>query len=192
MSGTKRRLPEEFEAIDRVKKFLTDGGLLPKDVATSSGKITFHKSLGGELSQAISLSDADFIQVDLNRLVIDNLYKIYTPGGEKGVVSAMVSGAYGANNSIVEIDYFYHAVDYSVFETYPLRGVRSAWKMVQSGEAYIASGQDLDRAVIRSIELAYYDDFDYQPFLQAIYVFKGDNNFLAFVSAIHPSYLERP
>jgi len=63
--------------------------------------------------------------------------------------------------------------------------------MVQAGEGYIASGQNLERAVIRSVELAYFDDFEYQPFLQPIYVFKGDDNFLAYVSAIHPNYLER-
>ena len=191
MTSGNRKLPEEFEASDRVKKFLTDGTLMPKDVATSSGKITYKKSLGGELSSAYSLSDADFVQVDLNRAPIDDLYVIYTPSGEKGVISAIITGALSGNNSLVEIDYNYHEVDYTTFETYPLRGVRSAWKMVQSGEAYVASGQNLERAVIREVELAYYDDFTYQPFLQAVYVFKGDDNFLAFVNAIHPNYLER-
>jgi hypothetical protein len=35
--------------------------------------------------------------------------------------------------------------------SYPRRGVKSAWKMVQAGEGYIASGQNLERAVIRSV-----------------------------------------
>jgi hypothetical protein len=191
INSANRQLPEEFEAADRVKKFLADGGLMPKDVATSSGKITYKKSLGGVFEDAYSLSDADFVQVDLNRAPIDDIYKIYTSEGEKGVISAIISGAFTGNNSIVEMDYFYHQLDYSTFETYPLRGVRSAWKMVQSGEAYIASGQDLERAVVREVELAYYDDYEHQPFLQAVYVFKGDDDFLAFVNAIHSNYLER-
>ncbi|HNV44847.1 hypothetical protein KBB59_02110 [Candidatus Woesebacteria bacterium] len=186
-----KRLPEEFEAVERVKNFLIEGGLMPKDVATSSGVISYKKSLGGELTPALSLSDADFVTVDLNRVPIDDYYPIYTPAGEKGVISAVISGAFTGSNSIVEVDYYYHEVDYSTFETYPLRGVKSAWKMVQAGEGYIASGQNLERAVIRSVELAYFDDFEYQPFLQPIYVFKGDDNFLAYVSAIHPNYLER-
>jgi len=70
MVGSNRRLPEEFEATDLVKKFLRDGGLMPKDVATSSGKITYKKSLGGELNLAFSLSDADFVKVDLNRVPV--------------------------------------------------------------------------------------------------------------------------
>ena len=164
---------------------------MPKDVATSAGEINYQKSLGGELSPALSLSDADFVKIDLNRFPIDDFYPIYTPVGNKGVISAIVSGAFSGNNSIVEIDYFYHEVDYLTYETYPLRGVRSAWKMVQAGEAFIADGQNLPRAVVRSVELAYFDDFSYQAFLQPIYVFKGDDNFLAYVSAVHPNYLER-
>jgi hypothetical protein len=191
MSENNNRLPEEFEAVDRVKNFITGGGLMPRDVATSSGRVTFRKSLGGELNPALSLSDADFVRVDINRLPIENTYRIYTPGGEKGVISAMLTGAYSGDKSIVEMDYFYHEVDYMTYETYPLRGVRSAWKMVQAGEAFIPSGADLERAVVRNVELAYYDDFDYQPFLQPIYVFRGDEGFLALVSAVHPNYLER-
>jgi hypothetical protein len=191
ITDNNRRLPEEFEAVDRVKDFLTIGGLMPKDVATSAGVINYKKSLGGELNPALSLSDADFVKVDLNRVAIDDLYPLYTPQGEKGIISAIISSAFTGTNSIVEIDYHYHEVDYLTFETYPLRGVKSAWKLVQSGEAYIADGQDLERAVVRSVELAYFDDFQYQAFLQPIYVFSGDDNFLAYVSAIHSNYLER-
>jgi len=107
------------------------------------------------------------------------------------VISAIISGAFTGNNSIVEIDYYYHEVDYLTFETYPLRGVKSAWKLVQAGEGFVASGQNLDRAVVRSVELAYFDDFEYQAFLQPIYVFKGDDGFIAYVSAVHPNYIER-
>ncbi|MFA6814276.1 MAG: hypothetical protein WCR60_01870 [Patescibacteria group bacterium] len=191
ITDKKRRLPEEFEAVDRVKKFLAHAGLMPKDVASSSGVINYKKSLGGELNSALSLSDADFVKVDLNRVAVDDLYPLYTPQGKKGIISAVISAAFSANDSIVEIDYHYHEVDYLTFETYPLRGIKSAWKMVQAGEVYIVSAQNLERAVVRSVELAYFDDFEYQAFLQPIYVFKGDDDFLAYVSAVHPNYLER-
>ncbi|NLG06394.1 MAG: hypothetical protein GX559_01700 [Candidatus Pacebacteria bacterium] len=191
ISEQKRNLPEEFEAVNVVKQFLTSGGLMPVDVATSAGTINYHKSLGGELNPALSLSEADFVKVDLNRIPVDDLYPLYTPEGEKGVISAMISGAVSGTTSVVEMDYFYHEVDYSTFETYPLRGIKSAWNMVQAGEAYVVGGQDLERVVVRSVELAYYDDFQYQAYLQPIYVFKGDNNFLAYVSAIHPNYLQK-
>ena len=190
ISNNQQQLPEEFEAVQRVKSFLSSNNLIDEDIATVSGEIIYQKSLGGELSQAYSLSDADFVQVNLNRADINGQYAIYTSDGEKGVISATIASVFTGSNSIVELDYFYHAIDYTSSETYPLRGVKSAWKMVQAGDAYVAQGENLEKAVIRSVELAYYDDFNYQQFLQPIYVFKGDDNFLAYVPAISSNYLE--
>lgn len=191
MANTNQQLPEEFEAVNRVKSYLSAAALINRDVATVSGKITYQKSLGGQLSQAYSLSDADFVRVDLDRGLIEGQYALYTPEGEKGVISAVISSAFSGASSIVELDYNYHQVDYEVSETYPLRGVKAAWKVVQAGDAYVVNPERLQQAVIRSVELAYYDAFIYQEFLQPIYVFKGDNGFLAYVSAVNPSYLER-
>ena len=187
----KALLPEEFEAVDDVKAYLESADLLGSDLATASGEVTFLKSIGGELDEAFSLSDADFVRVDLNRTPIDSLYRIYTPEGEKGIISAIITGAFSGKNSIVEMDYYYRSIDYLNVETYSIRDIKSAWKLVQSGGAYIASGQDLDEAIVRDVELAYYDSFESQNYLQPIYVFKGDNDFLAFVPAVSTEYLSR-
>lgn len=185
------KLPEEFEAVERVKKFVKSADLMGADLASASGKVTFLRSIGGELKTAFSLSEANFLQVDLNRNPIDQIYKIYTDGGEKGIISAKITAAFSANNSVVEMDYFYRQVDYLNFETYPLRTLKSAWNLVQAGDAYIINGQNVGEAVIREVELAYYDSFEEQTYLQPIYVFKGDNSFMAFVPAISASYLSR-
>lgn len=185
------RLPEEFEAVERVKSFVKSSSLLGSDLATSSGQVTFLKSIGGELKTAFSLSEADFLQVDINRNPIDKLYKIYTSDGKKGIISAKLTSAFSANNSIVEMDYHYRQVDYLNFETYPLRTAKSAWNLVQAGDAYIINGKGLKEAVVREVELAYYDSFEEQTYLQPIYVFKGDNDFMAFVPAVSANYLSR-
>lgn len=185
------KLPEEFEAVEQVKKFVASADLLGSDMATASGKVTFLKSIGGELKSAYSLSEADFLQVDINRNPIDQVYKVYTSDGDKGIISAKLTAAFGSNNAVVEMDYFYRQVDYLNFETYPLRTAKSAWNLVQSGDAYVINGKGLKQAVVREVELAYYDSFDEQKYLQPIYVFKGDNNFMAFVPAVSASYLSR-
>ncbi len=185
------RLPEEFEAVNTVKDYLSRADLLGSDMATASGKVSFLKSLGGELTSAVAYSDADFIQVDLNRSPIDGLYPLYTAKGSVGIVSAILSGLSLGNSGIVQMDNFYRPVDYLNVQTYPLRGFRSAWKIVQAGEAYIASGPKTGTVTVRSAELAYYDDFEYQRYLQPIYVFKGDNDFMAFVPAISAEYLQK-
>jgi hypothetical protein len=185
------RLPEEFEAVERVKNFVKSSSLLGSDLATASGQVTFLKSIGGELKTAFSLSEADFLQVDLNRNPIDKLYKVYTSDGQKGIISAKLTSAFSANNSIVEMSYYYRQVDYLNFETYPLRTAKSAWNLVQAGDAYVINGKGLKEAVVREVELAYYDSFEEQTYLQPIYVFKGDNDFMAFVPAVSANYLSR-
>ncbi|AKM81376.1 MAG: hypothetical protein UT13_C0001G0414 [Candidatus Pacebacteria bacterium GW2011_GWF2_38_9] len=185
------KLPEEFEAVARVKKFIESADLMGSDVATASGQVTFLKSIGGELKTAFSLSEADFLQVDINRNPIDQLYNVYTDEGKKGIISAKLSSAFTSNNSIVEMDYHYRQVDYLNFETYPLRTAKSAWNLVQAGDAYVINGKGIKDVIVRELELAYYDSFDEQKYLQPIYVFKGDNDFMAFVPAVSANYLNR-
>ncbi len=185
------QLPEEFEAIERVKKFLSSADLLGTDIATASGTVTFLKSVGGELKPAYALAEANFLQIDLNRNAIDQLYTVYTDQGKKGIISAKMTAAFSGNNSIVEMDYAYRQVDYFNFETYPLRTLKSAWNLLQAGDAYVFNPEKVKNVTIRATELAYYDSTYEQKYLQPIYVFKGDNNFMAFVPAVSANYLSR-
>lgn len=186
---SKIKMPESFEAVNRVKSFLSQAGLLKVDIATSSGQVTFLKSLGGELSIADSLSDADFVKVDIDRLPIDGRYQMYGPKKDMGVVSGIITGALSSSSSIVELEYHYYNVDYSQVETYPIRSSKDAWKILQAGEGYIVDKGKLEGAVVRDITLGYYEDWDEQEFLQPIYVFKGDEGFLGYVQAVDPRYI---
>lgn len=182
------QLPDSFGAVQLVKSFLSTGNLLPSDVATSSGTIEYQELIGGVLKPAY-VSDAEFIQVDLNRAPIDGVYYMYTPLGTIGTIHAIVAGALSGNNAIVHLDYNYFPVDYFQVYTYPIRTPQSAWEVLQGGEGYVVPSFSGKEAVIRSVELGYFDNFSYQPYLQPIYVFLGDEGFIGYVSAIDPSYI---
>ncbi len=182
--------PEKTSAIRTVKSFLTKADLLPEDMATASATTTYLKSLGSELEPAVSVSDADFIQVDINRGAIDDEFFIYTDEGETGIVSAILTGVLEGDESIVQLQYYYHPADYQQIETYPLKDVRLAWQELQAGKGYIVNPGKKDEAVIREVSLGYFDSYEEQPYLQAIYVFKGDDNFMAYVSAVSDAYVE--
>jgi hypothetical protein len=182
-------LPEEAEATEMVKAFLNSAELLPIDVASASARVTYLKALGTEVLPAVSYSDADFAQVDLNRYPIDSNFRIFTPAGLQGVISAVIAGSLSRADNIVSLSYNYHAMAYGEVHTYPLRPVAEAWKIVQAGEAYIASKGEEDQAIIRDVILGYYDDFEEQEYLQPVYVFVGDNGFLAYVSALDPAVI---
>jgi len=181
------QLPDDYTAVQMVKSFLNRSNALPEDVATNSGQITYLKSLGGELLEAVSLSDADLLKVDLDRYPIDDQYEFYTPEGDEGIISALVTGAYGKDVSVVEIRNSYQKLDYSQVETYPLWSVKQAWEALKDGDGYVAQGQELETAVVREITLGYYDQFEEQQYMQPIFVFRGDDNFLAFIPALDPS-----
>jgi len=183
-------LPDDFEAIRIVKDFLKNTDLLPQDIATAAGEIVYLKSLGGEILPAVSYSDADFIQVDLNRVPIDNLYRMYGPEGYKGSIHAIISGAFKGSESIVEIEFSYQQVDYQQMETYPVRSSQEALRVLEAGQGYIASFEGQDEVVIRRVSLGYYQDDEEQDYLQPIYVFEGDNGFLGYVPAVSEAYIQ--
>ncbi len=184
--------PSGRDAVDQVKKFLEKSELLPDDVASSSAEVTYLKSLGGELAPAASQSDADFIQVDIDRIPIDQVYKMYSPEGYQGSIKAILTGSMNGNDSIVEVEMNHNDVDYDQVHTYPLRPSRSAWQILQAGEGYIATKGKSDQAVIRKVSLGYYDDFEEQEYLQPIYVFENEEDgFLGYVSALDPKYVQK-
>lgn len=188
---SKKDLPENYEAVTRVKNYLNVGGLLAYDIATSSGRVAYLKALGGEVSEAFSLSDADFLQVDIDRQPIDQKYELYGPDGKKGVVSAILSGAFSGIDSIVALEYHHRPVDYYQVETYPPRDTKSAWQLMQAGEGYVADKGTQKEAVIRSISLGYYESWDEQGFLQPIYIFLGDGGFVGYVPAVDSTAIQK-
>jgi len=186
------KVPDTQTAIAQVKSALISAGINPFDLmedASASAEAVYLKASGNKLQPATSISDAQFVQVDLRRAPIDG-YEMYTPEGAEGTVHAIVTAAFSGKDAIVSLRNKYFPVDYDQEETYPLRSVSTAWNVLQSGEGYIANKGELDSTVIRYVYLGYFNSFDYQPYLQPIYIFEGDKGFLGYVSAIDPKYIQ--
>ena len=75
---------------------------------------------------------------------------------------------------------------------YPLKSIQAAWEEFQKNQGFIANlGQnDKNEIIIRKVSLSYYDADKPQHFLQPIYVFEGDRNFIGFLPAIDPKWTE--
>lgn len=184
------QLPDDFEGVATLKNFISRAGLLHSDIATVSGSIEYLKSLGTTLEPALSYSDAEFMRVDIFRRPIDQLYPMVTENG-RGTVSALIAGALGGEQSIVEIEYKHRAIDYIDTETYPLRSVSDAWQLVQANEGYVINPQEVSEVVVREVTLGYYDSLEPQAYLQPVYIFSGDEDVVIIVSAVDPVYIER-
>lgn len=185
-------LPTKYEAVELVKRFIKTGDQLEQDIATASGEVNYLKVVGNDLEPAIAVSDADLVSVDLNRAPIDGKYPTYTQESTHGIIHALISGYGKGSDQLVKVRNAYYPVDYLSFETYPLKNVKEAWNLLISGHGYVANNQSPnDQVVVREVELGYYDDINGSQYLQPIYVFKGDGNFLGFVPAIDSRYLNK-
>ncbi len=141
---------------------------------------------------AVSLSDTNVIRVNYFRKDLDDM-KILPVGFDKSYNYALYTAANTPYPRLAEINYSFWPISFDDFATYPLKSSVSAWQDLIDGYAYVAKmGNNLEsnNIVIRKIYLSYYDSEDPQLYLQPIFVFEGDNNFVAYAPAILPEWLE--
>ncbi len=184
-------LPTNQQAAQEAKNFLDAQGLLAPDLATGSAEFVYLKYSPPNLLPVSSLSEADFVRANLFRADLDGL-KILPPNPRNSLVSFLFSGIRTLGRRMAEINYSYYPLEREVFATYPLKSTQTAWQELQGGKGYIANfGQNENgNIVIRKVSLAYYDADQPQNFLQPIYVFEGDNNFIGFVPAVNSQWTE--
>jgi len=186
-----KNLPNQKQAAAEAKNYLSRRGLLPEEIANGTSQAIYFRFLPPDLIPAVSLSEANFIRLNLFRENLDEL-KILPPNPKETPISFLFSGSRKTSKRIVEVKYIYHQIDREISATYPLKPVEKAWQELLDGQAYLANIKKDFKGVIliRQISLAYFDSEEKQNFLQPIYVFEGDQDFMAFVPAIDPQWQE--
>ncbi|KKR44884.1 MAG: hypothetical protein UU51_C0010G0001 [Microgenomates group bacterium GW2011_GWC1_41_20] len=183
------RPPVAEVAASGYKSFLMEAGLLPDDL-TGSVTHDFLKISDGQLKSAMSLSEANFVKVNLFRKNYDEIPAV-TGNPNQANVWAIVSGARSDGQEIIASEYHYRSVDESQYSTYPIKTPAEAFTELQSGQAFIASyglNEDGSNIKIRNVYLAYFDPDTITEYYQPIYVFEGDNGFTAYLPAITADY----
>jgi hypothetical protein len=93
------------------------------------------------------------------------------------------------------------AVQYKSFDLltdtpgdYPLKTSAEAWDELSKGKVSIISLQEhpTNTVRIKQIFLAYYDPESYQKYLQPVYVFLGDQNYVGYLPAVQSDYIIQP
>lgn len=73
---------------------------------------------------------------------------------------------------------------------YPLKTGEEAYAELTSGKGMVVSNpQDRKNIVLRKMFVGYLDPDTYQDYLEPVYVFLGDDNFVAYVSAVSNEFL---
>ena len=176
------RLPSESEAVEETLSFIGKAKKPGSDLINGESKVTYVKYVGNKLIPTLSISEGDLAKVNLFRANIEEM-PVVTPIPSKGIVSALLSGY--LSQPVLEMEYNYFPVDYSSFATYPIKTARQAWEELKQGKGYIASSSEVNNnIVVRRAYLGFYDSYEPQTYLQPIYIFSGDDDFLAYVPAI--------
>ena len=171
------------------RSFLSGADLLPEDL-TGSVTHDYLKVTDGQLVSALSLSEANFIKINLFRKNYDDLPCV-TGNPNQANVWAIISGATRQGQKIIASEYHYHSVDESQFSTYPIKTPTEAFADLQKGKAFIANvglNTENSNLKIRHIYLAYFDPDTAVDYFQPIYIFEGDNGFMAYLPAVTADY----
>lgn len=196
LNRTGKTLPTSSQATQLVKENLSALRLLPDDVASQSAQVTHLKALGNELVEVNSISEADFVQVALQREAVEQettddrcqpltrTIPFVQPADTASSIVAIIARDFLDQDHIVQLDYHYRAIDFDFPAVYSARTLEQAWTNVQAGDAYIASPINSKQAVITGYYIGYFESIDEQPYLQPVYVFTGEDDFVAYVPAI--------
>jgi len=178
------------QAVDQVFNLLSRVDLLPDDIKAGENTITPLKGEGGKLVPAVALAQAHFVQVDLSRSAVEET-PVVAARTDKGLITAVLALQRDSDKQFVQLEYNYFPVELETKSVYPIIAVSDAWQRMQSGEGYVANvDSGTTDVVVREVYLAYYDSELPQQYLQPVYVFEGENNYLGFVPAISDQWVE--
>lgn len=185
------------------ENYLSKVGLLSSDIIGVE-KVTYLKDDAGKLINALSLSDADFVQLDLFRKNMDEIdpqsktkevkasYPFYRSDPNKGLLRVIVSGSKNLGDRVIALEYGYNRIDYVTNGTYPIKTGEEAWGELEKGGGYVYQGESkLSEMKIRRVFLGYYDADASTGYIMPIYIFLGDQGFTAYVSAVTDQWIKK-
>lgn len=180
-------------ALVEVKNFIRTNTLFDETIMQGKNTTTLFTYLPQtkDFSKALSLSAADAIRLDYFRADLDSM-KILPAKFDESFTYALYSPNKSVNSGILELSYTFWPIAYDDFATYPVKTGAEAWQDLIDGYGFVVrlGNNKPDQIIIRNIYLAYYDTKEPQLFLQPIFVFEGDNDFVAYIPAVTSDWLE--
>lgn len=177
------------EAVNAIKYLLNPASLLPPELESGAKTFEYLKVDTKNFSETLSLSEANFVRVNLFRKNLGDM-AVLTPNRKRSTVWFLVSGDPSSYRQVIAGEYHYFPIDEKQFSTYPIKTAQQAWDGLTAGKAYFSQEPNgkPSQITIRRVYLAYYDSGTPQGFLQPIVVFEGDGGFSAYIPAVTGDY----
>lgn len=183
-------IPSKKEIENKTIDFLTNIGRYPDELAKGKINVNFmHYDFAEKKITVVSQSeDANIVEVNFYRPDIEEM-TVVTPGfpsSQNYLVFTFLESGFKVLRAQVK---FFEKSEEQV-GIYPLITGELAWEKLKRGEGLVitAPGRKKD-IVIKNMFLAYFDPDVYQDFLQPVYVFLGEPNFVAYVPAVADDFL---
>jgi len=180
---TSTNMPSKNEAIEIASSYLERGDKMADDLKNGEKKVSYWKIQNGSLIAADSQSEANMARVDFYRSKLNEI-EVLSENVGKASVSVLVSGSEVADKEVLEVNYKDLNIDSESYSTYPIKKAEEAVEDLKTGNYWPASDVTASQVVIRNMYLAYFEPVSLTNYLQPIFVFEGDNNFVAYVSAV--------
>ena len=181
--------PQKKESEDKATEFLRTVGRYPEELTQGKSNVVFisYNPEAKQMQLLQSNAKANMVEVDFYR-PDQELYPVVSPkyfNSQNYVMMVIYADAYKIIKAQIK---FYEKSD-SQIGVYPVKTGDVAWEVLKSGKGFIiqneANSQDI---VIKKMFLGYYDPDIYQEYMQPVYVFLGDNNFVGYVPAVTDDY----
>ena len=181
-----RGLQPAAQSITAAQTFLTILNSFPSDIDQTKTQTEPLSVANGTLTTTTSLSSAQAIRVKFYQQDVNKLPIYYEKPGTSNIDIVV-----GPNDKILEADYVHQTVT-DQFATYPLKSTAQAFADLKQGYAYIASYQGTSTDIsINNVILAYYIGSQPQDYLMPVFVFEGNDNFIAYVPAVTDEWINK-
>lgn len=183
-------VPEKKVSEDRAINFLNSAARYPKELSLGKTNTVFlffddvKKTVGpAQSNESANLAEVDFYRPDIDGFptvtstyfTSPNYVLLTYDGVEYKPLRAQV--------------HFFELAEDQV-GVYPLKTGRVAYEELTGGRGLVISNPSSQTNItIKKMFLGYYDPDIYQEYLQPVYVFLGENNFVAYVPAITKDFL---
>lgn len=182
--------PSATEIQNKAIDFLKTVGRYPDELAKGKTNIIYltYNQLDRSFTPVEKLQEANTVEIDFYRPDIDG-FPMISPNyfnSQNYVIMVFYDGGMKILRSQIK---FFEKSDTQV-GVYALKTGDAAWNELKEGKGMVVSDtKNLNNISIKKMFLGYLDPSVYQSYLQPVYVFLGDNNFVSYVPAISNDFL---
>lgn len=183
-------IPDVETINERSVEILSKIGRYPGELARGKRNIVYlaFNPQTDELTVVDKAANANLVEVDFYREEIDG-FPVATPryfNSQNYLV--LLFDDLGTKIVKGKISFFERSNEQTGI--YPIKSGDQAWEEFTKGGGYIVSGSEgLSQINIKKMFMGYFDPDVKQNYLQPVYVFLGENNFVGYVPALTNEYL---